>query len=93
MFGLAPLVIKEAVPAIVFVLSAVFICPSKKRKPAFVFFVLSLVLSAGAIESTKFYDLGNLQFWMTCFISVIVGSIVGLYFSLELQKYRKKKEA
>ena len=87
--GYAPIVIRTFFPTVLFVVSAVMVCPSKKGKTPFVFFVLAILLSGGGVESLPYYQTGMLTFWVTSFAGVIAGALAGLFASLWLQNCGK----
>ncbi len=87
--GRIPILVRSGLPTVLFVVSAVLICPSKGRPPAFVFFALALLFSGGGIETIQYGQLGILSFWVTSFLGVIVGALGGLLVSLRLQARRK----
>lgn len=86
--GYAPIVIRTFFPTALFVVSAVLVCPSKGRKPPFVFFALAILLSGGGVESLSYYQIGMLTFWVTSFAGVFAGALAGLFVSLWMQNYR-----
>jgi hypothetical protein len=89
--GYAPIVIRTFFPTVLFVVSAVLVCPSKGRKPPFVFFALAILLSGGGAESLSYYQIGMLTFWVTSFAGVFAGALAGLFVSLWLQNYGQNR--
>jgi purine-cytosine permease-like protein len=78
-------------PTVLFVVSAVWVCPSKRRNAAFIWFAAALLCSGGEIESLTYYQLDMFSSWMANLISVVLGAIAGLLVSLRFQHYRNKK--
>jgi hypothetical protein len=89
--GVAPTVISSAVPAIIFVTTGVAISPSKGSSVAFVFFTLSLLVSAGGVEMIQVQDFSH-QFWSAALVGQVVGGLSGLALALRLQDWRIKRQ-
>jgi hypothetical protein len=83
--GHLPILIRIAIPTVLFVVSAVFVCPSRERRAAFIFFAAAILCSGGEIELLRYYELGNLSFWMTTLVAVNLGALSGLLLSLRFQ--------
>jgi hypothetical protein len=91
MLGLAPLALRTAIPAIVFVISGSVISPSNERGVAFGFFALSLLFSAGGLDVISFNRNPDTAFWVAAMIGVVLGSMIGLLISLRVQSWRRKR--
>ena len=77
-------------PTVLFVVSAVWISPSKHRSVPFIWFAAALLCSGGEIESLTYYQLDILSAWIANIVSVVLGAIAGLLISLRFQLNRKK---
>ncbi len=78
--GLAPVVIRAAIPALVMVIAGAWLSPSKGRKVAFVFFALSLLSSAGTFETLAAQS--DSKFWVSANAGLMLGAFVGLLLAL-----------
>jgi len=86
------LAIISAFTAMVFVFSGTLVAPSRTRKSAFLFFGLSFLFSTGLWACGHFSKIGDLNHWIASVTGIIIGSSIGLYFSLKLQDRRSKTE-
>lgn len=86
--GLAPLVIRAAIPTAVLAVAGAWLSPSKGRRVAFFFLVLSLLFSAGGIEMLQAQS--DSTIWLYSSVGVVLGSFTGWFLALRLLAARAK---
>jgi hypothetical protein len=90
--GLTPLLLRTSIPTIAFVLSGIVLSPSGGRQVLFVFFVLSVLFSAGGVEVIKLKQIAapNPTFLWTASIGIFGGALLSFYLGSKIQARRRK---
>jgi hypothetical protein len=91
LIGLSPTIFSAAVPAAVFVVSAVMLSPSRERKVSFIFFSLSLLFSPGGLELLAHQGFSHV-FWLAAAVGIILGALLGLFIALRIQSRRSLRQ-